>query len=337
MNKLELIKRNTQEIISEAELKKLLQSKKKPTAYVGYAPTGRIHIGYLFPLNKIVDFQKAGIEVTVLVADLHAYLDDRKTPWQKLRYRAEVYQKTIQSAIKVLGGDPRKIRFVIGSSFQLKANYFTPVLQMAGDITLARAKRAASEVVRFGNEPRLGGFLYPLMQTQDIVGLGADIAFGGIDQRGIYMLSREVLPEMNHKKPICIFTPLLPGLSGGKMSASVPESKVDLFDDPDAIKKKIGKAFCPIKQVEGNGVLAFIEAVMFPTLERRKKMLVINRPEKFGGNLEFKTYKELENAFKKGLHPMDVKNAMANFLINLLAPVRKDFSKRKDLLKKAYT
>jgi tyrosyl-tRNA synthetase len=334
--KFELIKRNTQEIISEKELKELLTKKKKPLLYIGYAPTGKIHIGYLFPLNKIIDFQKAGIEVSILIADLHAYLDDRKTPWDVLKWRSEYYKTIIKAGIKALGGDEKKIKFVIGSSFQLKPDYFTPILQMAGEVKLTRCKRAASEVVRFGDSPTLGGFLYPIMQTQDILGMKADISFGGVDQRGIYMLSREVLPNLGHKKPICIFTPLLPGLTGGKMSASIPESKIDLLDDSITIKKKLGKAFCPAKQTKNNGVLAFLENVAFPTLERTKKNLIINRPEKFGGNLEFKTYKELEQAFVNGLHPMDLKNAMAEFLDDVLSPIRKDFDKRKDLLKKAY-
>ncbi len=336
MDKFELIKRNTQEIVSETELKTLLKNKKNPNIYIGYAPTGRIHIGYLFPLSKIVDFQKAGLNITILIADLHAYLDDRKAPWDLLKWRSEYYKAIVKSSIKALGGDTNKIKFILGSTYQLKPDYFTPLLQMAGMVTLARCKRAASEVVRFGNEPKLGGFFYPLMQTQDIVSLKADIAFGGVDQRGIYMLSREVLPEFGLKKPTIIFTPLLPGLSGGKMSASVPESKIDLLDEPNILKKKIGKAFCPAGKIEGNGVLAFFESVIFPALERKEKILVIERPEKFGGNLEFKTYTELENAYKKGLHPMDVKNAMTNILTEMLAPVRKEFDKKKDLLKKAY-
>jgi tyrosyl-tRNA synthetase len=336
MDRFELIKRNTQEIISEKELRELLSKKKKPTAYVGYAPTGVLHIGHLFPLVKILDFLDAGFEFTFLIADLHAHVDDGKSSWDQLEARSKVYELLFKHGVKALGGDIRKIKVVKGSKFQLKSDYFTPLLRMSAETKLARCKRAASEVVRFGDSPTLGGFIYPLMQTQDVVALKADVAFGGIDQRGIYMLSREILPAFGHKKPICVFTPLLPGLTGGKMSSSIPESKISLIDSSKDIRRKLGKAFCPAKQVEGNGVLAFLKAVTFPTLERKKTSLVIQRPEKFGGNLKFKTYKELETAFVKGLHPMDIKNAMADFLIDLLAPVRKDFDKKKDLLKKAY-
>jgi tyrosyl-tRNA synthetase len=336
MNKLDLIKRNTQEIISEKELKELINKKKTPTAYIGYAPTGVLHIGHLMPFCKLIDLLEAGIEITLLIADLHAHLDDRKSHWDQLTSRSEVYELLFKNSIKALGGDIKKVKIVKGSTFQLKPDYFTPILKMSAEVTLARCKRAASEVVRFGNEPKLGGFIYPLMQTQDIVSLGADITFSGIDQRGIYMLSREILPEFGYKKPICIFTPLLPGLTGGKMSSSIASSKISLIDSEKEIKNKVAKAFCPAGQIKDNGVLAFFEYVIFPTLERRKKNLVIKRPEKFGGNLTFKNYLELKESFEDGLHPIDVKNVMADFLIDLLAPIRKEFSKKQDLLKKAY-
>jgi len=336
MDRLSLIKRNTQEIISESELQDLLKKKKRPSLYIGYAPTGRIHIGYLFPLSKVVDFQKADLDVTILIADLHAYLDDMKTSWDKLKYRSQYYEEIIRASVKALGGDPNKIKFPLGTSFQLNKDYFVPVLQMAVETTLARCKRAASEVVRFGNDPKLGGFTYPLFQTQDIIGTKSDIAFGGIDQRGIYMLSRELLPQFGHKKPICIFTPLLPGLSGGKMSASDPTSKIDLLDEPSELRKKIGKAYCPAGELKDNGVMAFFEAVIFPLLERQNKKLIIERPEKYGGNLVFENYNQLKNAYEDGLHPMDVKTAFADFLIEFTEPIRKEFSKKKDLLKNAY-
>ena len=74
------------------------------------------------------------------------------------------------------------------------------------------------------------------MQVEDVAALEIDVALGGIDQRGTYMLARDVLPEIGQRKPTCIFTPLMPGLKGGKMSASKPESKIDILDDFDEIK-----------------------------------------------------------------------------------------------------
>lgn len=334
--KFELVRRNTEEIVTEAELKKLL-ARGKPRAYIGYAPTGTPHVGYLVPVSKILDMVEAGIDFTFLVADLHAHLDDRKTPWELLDARSKVYEVGFKAVIRALGGDLRKVRFVRGSSFQKKPGYLIPVLRLAARVNLARARRAASEVVRFGSAPAVGGFIYPLMQTWDVVALKADIALGGIDQRGIYMLAREVLPEFGQKKPVCVFMPLLPGLSGGKMSASVPESKINLTDSPEEIRKKVSRAFCPAGSKENNGVLALFKYVVFPWLERHQKKLKISRPAKFGRDVIYKTYAELEEDFIAGnLHPADLKEALAQTLARLLEPVRKEFEKRKDLLKKAF-
>lgn len=329
--RIELIKRNTEEVVTEEELQALVK-KKKPTAYIGFAPTGRLHIGYYIPAIKIKDFIDAGFDVTFLIADLHAHLDDLKSPWQLLDARSKYYEEGIKAILKSLGADPRKVRFVRGSSFQKKEKYAEEMLRMAAMVTLSRAKRAAAEVVRFGEEPKLGGFIYPVMQALDVPFLKADVAFGGIDQRGNYMLARELLPELGYKKPICVFTPLLPGLTGaGKMSASVPQSKVDILEEEKETEKKIMEAFCP-KEVKDNGLLAFMNQVIF----RLRKEVRIERDAKYGGNVTFKSYEELEAAYISGkLHPMDLKKAAAREINSLLAVVRKEF-KNREIVKKAY-
>ncbi len=338
MNKLDLVKRNTEEIITENELSKLFSGKKKVKAYIGYAPTGRLHVGYSIPLTKIADLVEAGVDFTFMIADLHAHIDDRKSPWELLDARSKLYEIGLKALLKSLGANVSKIKFVRGSDFQKDSDYFIPVLRMAAETTLARAKRAASEVVRFGNTPNVSSFLYPLMQTWDVAALDIDIALGGIDQRGIYMLSREILPTLDKKKPVCIFTPLLPGLSCGKMSASVGESKIDLLDSPLDIRKKAKRAYCPAGSKKDNGVLMFFELVIFPWLERKKKNLDIKRPEQFGGNITYKTYADLEKDYlAEKLHPMDLKSAFADLLSEILEPVRKECSKHEALIKKAYS
>jgi tyrosyl-tRNA synthetase len=186
--------------------------------------------------------------------------------------------------------------------------------------------------VRFGEEPKLGGFIYPIMQALDVPHLKADVAFGGVDQRGNYMLARDFLPEIGYKKPICVFTPLIPGLvSGGKMSASIPQSKIDILDAEKDVTEKISNAFCP-PEVKENGLLAFSKHLIF----RTRKTVTVERDKKFGGNVTFKSYEELEKAYVAGkLHPMDLKKSVAKEINALLSTVRKEF-KRKDLVKKAY-
>lgn len=333
--KLELIRRGTEEIVSEEELLELFEEKDHPHAYIGFAPTGRMHVGYMIPVRKIVDFLKAGCKFTFLIADLHAYLDDNKAPWELLGARFEYYKAGVIGMLKAFGAPLDKVHFMRGSDFEFDRTYIEHVLQMVGDVTLNRAKRAASEVVRFKEDPKLGGFVYPLLQIEDVYALEADISFGGIDQRGIYMLGRDLAPRLDRRKYVCVFTPLLPGLTGGKMSASDPDSKIGLLDSSEDVAKKVNKAHCPQASKEGNGVLAFCEYVLFPHFADAGQDFVIERPEKFGGDLTIKSYEELERIYLADeLHPADLKGALSRELAVLLDIVQQHLDE--SLVKAAY-
>jgi tyrosyl-tRNA synthetase len=334
MDLYELVARNTQEIVREEELREIL-AKSKKTAYIGFAPTGRTHIGYCIPIFKITDFIRAGFEFTFLLADLHAYLDDEKTPWELLDARVEYYKQSVLGVLEGFGADTSKVHFVRGSNFEFERDYMVNVLRMVGDVTLNRSKRAASEVVRFKEDPKLGGFIYPILQIEDAASMGMDVALGGIDQRGIYMLGRELLEKFGRPKYTCVFTPLLPGLTGAKMSASDPASKIDLADPADVVARKLSKAHCPEGEVEGNGVLAFLKYVIFTHLTDQDKPFVIERPEKFGGTVEYRSYQQLEHDYvAKKLHPLDLKNALARELNSILEPCRKRLTPQ--LIARAY-
>lgn len=335
--RVDLIVRNTEEVVTREELKELLKEKEKPKAYIGDAPTGKMHTGHFITHRKIADFLRADFEFTVLLADLHAHLDDLKSPFELLNARSEYYKECIKGMMDATGVDWKDLNFVQGSEFELEEDYTLNVLKMAADTTLNRCRRAAAEVVRYGDNPKLGGFIYPLLQTQDVYALEADVAYGGIDQRGIYMLSREILPDLGYKKPICAFAPLLTGLTGGKMSASVKGSKIDLLDDPDTIHDKVMDAYCPAGEKEDNGILEHLEMLIMPILNSKDEKLIIERPEKWGGNLEYKDYEEVEEDFlNEELHPQDLKEAVAEELVDILEPIRDRFEGKEDLIEKAY-
>lgn len=144
---------------------------------------------------------------------------------------------------------------------------------------------------------------------------------------------------------------MVPGLKGSKMSSSDSGSKIDFLDAPSDVKKKLKDAFCIEGVVEENGVLAFVKAVLFPIsrlrqesqeLEEqikeqggRSKSLIlddapqgtlfsIQRPEKFGGNLHYSSYESVENDFAaKKLHPLDLKNGVADAINTLLEPIQR--------------
>jgi len=331
--KFELIKRNTAEIVQEDELLDLLKKKKQPVAYIGNAPTGRIHIGYFFWLSKVADFLKAGLKFKILLADVHAHLDDQKTPWELLDYRVEYYKETLTGMLEALGISTENLEFVRGSSFQLNKDYTMDMYRLSALNTFSRCKRAASEVVRFGDEPKLSGFIYPILQALDEEYLQTDIQFGGLDQRKILMFARENLPKLGYKARVEIMNPLMPSLSGGKMSSSDEKSKIDVLDSAEDVTRKIKQAHCVTGEVEGNGLLAFVKQVIFPL----KQKFTIERPEKFGGNSEYTDYQSLADDFAaKKVHPLDLKNSLAKELNELLDPVRKRLAKKKNLVAKAY-
>lgn len=333
--KLAIIKRNTEEIVTEKELIELIAKKKKPTVYLGTAITGRPHIGYFLWILKLADFLKAGFKVKLLLADLHGALDG--TPWNLLEKRYKYYSKIIPMMFRAIGSDIKDFEIIKGSDFQTKEAYQFNILKMSTIVSINDCKRAAAEVVKFGDNPKLSGLIYPIMQAIDEEYLKVDIQYGGTDQRKIFMFARENLPKIGYKSRIKVMTPMIPGLMGQKMSASDPKSKIDLADDEKTVKEKINNAYCEPGIIKDNGVLAFTKYVLMALKQDRGEKLVIERPAKFGGNLEFNTYEELEEAYKsKKLHPLDLKNTVANEINKLLEPFRRQKTEIETLAKEAY-
>ncbi|MCX6747095.1 MAG: tyrosine--tRNA ligase [Candidatus Pacearchaeota archaeon] len=319
--KIKLIKRNLGEIVTEEELKKLLKEKKKPVIYWGTAVTGKPSLAYFFPLLKLNDFIKAGFHVKVLLADLHGALDG--TPWHILERRYDYYKEAITQIFKALGTDFKNIEFVKGSEFQLAPEYSYDLLKMASMNSIHDCKKAAAEVVKLGDNPKLGGLIYPIMQALDEQYLGVDAQFGGLDQRKIFMFARENLPKIGYRRRIEVMNPIIQGLVGKKMSSSDSKSKIDLTDEEKTIKEKVNSAYC----VEGdsdNGIMEFLKYVIIILKEDKKEKFLIERPEKYGKNLTYSNYEEIEKAFiKKEIHPMDLKNAIAKEIISLLNKIDK--------------
>ncbi|MDD3083675.1 MAG: tyrosine--tRNA ligase [Candidatus ainarchaeum sp.] len=334
--KFDLISRNVEEILQEDQLKKLLENKKEPIVYLGTAITGRPHIGYFAWVLKLSDFLKAGFKVKILLADLHGALDN--CPWELLEKRYSYYVEVITGMFESVGADIKKIEFVKGSSFQMNKNYVHDLLKLSSFVSIHDSQKAASDVVKFGDNPKLSGLIYSLMQALDEVYLNADVQFGGRDQRKILVFARENLPKIGYEPRVEIINPLIPSLNqSGKMSASDPNTKIDLLDDKTVIQKKLNKAYCPEKEVNENGVLAFCKYVIFKKLENENKKFFVERPEKFGGNIEFLNYEELEKNFAEGkLHPMDLKLSLAKEIDLLLNPIRKKMENKKKLIEEAY-
>ncbi len=331
MEKLERLTQNTEEVVTVEELKTVLQ-KPKPKAYIGFEPSGVVHLGWKICTNKIKDFLACGFDFTVLLADWHAYINDKLGgDIEKIKLCGHY----MEDCFAAMGVDTSKVRFVYASNYVNDAKYWELVLKTSKATSVARVKRAM-DIMGRGEEDAekdLSKLFYPAMQVSDIFYLNLDVAYGGTDQRHAHMLARDVAKKIGRIPPVAMHTPLLTGLQAGgrmnpieaKMSKSKPETMISIHDTPDDVKKKMIKAFCPEKQIEGNPVLEMCKFVIFPDLDEKK--FLIERPEKFGGNLEFATYKELEDAFVSGLHPLDLKNATANHINKILEPIHAYFEK----------
>lgn len=328
-----LITRNLQEVLNGQIIKEILEKKERPLRiYWGTAPTGRPHCGYFVPMTKLADFLKAGCEVTVLLADLHAFLDNMKATLDTVKFRATYYEKVVKSLLKSVNVPIEKLHFVTGSSYQLTPEYTLDLFRLTNAVSQNDAKRAGADVVKQVANPLLSGLIYPLMQALDEEYLKCDAQFGGVDQRKIFVLAEENLPSLGYKKRAHLMNPMVPGLTqGGKMSASDPNSKIDVLEEPKQVKKKVNAAFCAPGVVEDNGLLSFIEYVVVPIHELKNGpdaefSFPIDRPEKFGGPITYTSFEQIVKDFKEEkLSPPDLKTGVSDCINSLLDSIRDDY------------
>ena len=250
--------------------------------------------------------------LSFFLADLHAFLNEKGT-LEEVRKIAD-YNRDCFIA---LGLDPEKTEFVYGTEYQLKPEYMLKILRMARNTTLNRARRSMDEVSRNAENPMVSQMIYPLMQAVDIADLHIDLAVGGIDQRKIHMLAREELPRLGLPAPVCMHTPLIPGLNGEKMSSS-KGNNIAVDEPAEDVQKKIISYVLPAGQVK-QSILAIFKYHIFPRLGP----ITVKRPAKFGGDVTYEKYEDLEPAFVSGaMHPQDLKKACAEYMIEILRPVR---------------
>lgn len=341
--KLALVKSQLQEVLREEILEDVILSQKRPLViYWGTATTGRPHCAYFVAMIKIAQFLRAGCKVKILLADIHGFLDNLKAPIELVQYRAQYYKFITQSLLKAVGVSLEQVEFVLGSSYQLTPEYTMDLFRLSSAVTEHDAKKAGAEVVKQVDNAPLSGLLYPLMQALDEQHLGVDAQFGGVDQRKIFALAQETLPRINYKVRAHLMNPMVPGLAGGKMSASDPSSKIDILDTADAVKKKLSKAYAAAKEVEGNGIISFIEYVLMPVSALKdpegKATFTIERRE--GKALVYHSIEELKQDYTEDkLTPQLLKAGATAALVDLLAPIQAEFQASEEwqeIEKKAY-
>ncbi|KAI4134243.1 MAG: hypothetical protein LQ347_001695 [Umbilicaria vellea] len=341
--KLALIYENLQEVLKADIIEDVIIKQNRPLViYWGTATTGRPHCGYFVAIIKLAHFLRAGCRIKILLADIHGFLDNLKAPIELVKFRAEYYRFVITSLLKAVNVPIDRLEFVLGSSYQLSAEYTMDLFRLSSVVTEHDAKKAGAEVVKQVANATLSGLIYPLMQALDEEYLGVDAQFGGVDQRKIFALAAEQLPKINYKERAHLMNPMVPGLAGGKMSSSDPDSKIDLLDSPEVVKKKLKKAYAVPKEVEGNGIVSFVEYVLLPVsaLKDGKGRFIIERREGEGEPLVYEDINTLKEDYKADrLTPQLLKSGVTNALSALLEPIQADFQASQDwqaVEKKAY-
>jgi tyrosyl-tRNA synthetase len=179
--------------------------------------------------------------------------------------------------------------------------------------------------------------------------MGINLAHAGMDQRKAHVIARDVASKMRvspllgedrHQiKPVCVHHPILLGLkkpsiwpppegdlsdywASMKMSKSDKNSALVVHDSEDEIRTKVRKAFCPPDSAQFNPILDWVRKLIFP---RDGEFRIARKPE-HGGELRFGAPDEVDEAFMSGkLHPADLKNGVADWLVETLEPARRAF------------
>jgi len=339
--KIELVKRKpTEEVVTEQVLREIFETYAHPKHYIGFEISGKVHLGTgLCTALKIKDFMQAGVKPTIWLADYHSYINGKLGgDIEKIRAIGKGYFK---HCFVSLGLPEDKVEYVLASEFY-DNDYWADVLRVAKETTMNRMLRCITIMGRKESDAVKSSFIfYPAMQAADLFGLEVQIAHAGMDQRKVHMLAHELAPKFGNRKFASVHGHLLPSLVGvqrmnptedevvdAKMSKSKPESAIFIHDSEDEVKKKIAKAYCPEKVAEGNPVFEIAEYLIL-----RDKPMKIERPAKFGGDLDIANAEELGKIYSEGkLHPMDLKGAVAKELVAMLKPCREYFAKNQEYL-----
>jgi tyrosyl-tRNA synthetase len=348
--RIDLVTRNTAEVITPQEISTLLETNDTPRAYWGFECSGLLHIGIgLVCTAKIKDMVNAGFDFTIFLADWHSWINNKLGGDMENIHTCGEYLKQIFTA---LGLTPDKVEFRWASDITDKVEYWEKVIRIAKSVSVKRTWRALPVMGRETSmtDIETAWVFYPCMQAADIFQMDLNVACSGIDQRKAHMLARDAAEKLKWTKPSCIHTPLLIGLQGSqtadqqfdenadlnveissKMSKSIPQSSILVHNTPEEIKAKIKNAYCPPKIVKANPILELVRLIIYP----EKDVLEIPRPTKYGGPETFESFESLANVYSEGkIHPLDLKNGVTEALTEILEPIREHFRRHPETLEK---
>jgi tyrosyl-tRNA synthetase len=354
-NTVDTITRHLDEVLTREDLAQLVETGTPLRHYIGFEISGKVHLGTgLVCMSKVKDFVDAGVECTIFLADWHSWINDKlggdRDVIRRIAY--DYFAEGLKASFRCVGGDPAKLNFLLGSDlYHNNDRYWETLVDVAKNTTLARMQRSITILGRReGESVDFAKMLYPAMQVADIFIQGVNIAHAGMDQRKAHVVARDVAAKMRTSplkdargrqiKPVCVHHPLLLGLkkpamwpppegdltdfwASMKMSKSDKSSALFIHDTEDETRAKVRKAFCPPEHVQFNPMLDWARKLIFA----RDGEFRIARTADHGGDLRFTSPEELDQSYVTGsLHPADLKNGIADWLVDALAPARQAFA-----------
>jgi len=241
---MELIRRGTEEIIQEEDLREKLALGRPLRVKAGFDPTAPdLHLGHTVLINKLRQFQDLGHVVIFLIGDFTGMIGDpsgksvTRPPLsrEEVLANAETYKEQV---FKILDPAKTEVRFNSEWMSELGADQ---LIQLAGKYTVARMLERDDFAKRYASEQAIAihEFIYPLVQGYDSVALEADIEFGGTDQKFNLLMGRTLQRHYEQTSQVCITVPLLEGLDGvQKMSKSLG-NYVGVTDAPGEMYRKL--------------------------------------------------------------------------------------------------
>jgi tyrosyl-tRNA synthetase len=323
--------------------------------YIGFEISGLVHIGTgIMSALRVRDLSKAGVKCHIYLADYHTYINKKLDGKLETieRVRKEYFEPTMRKCMELVGCKMENVVF-ISALESYKEDFWHLDLNVANNLTLSRVLKSISITgKKEGEDVNFSVLRYPVMQVADPFYFNIHIVQAGMDQRKAHVLMREVAYKLDVKnqidinglkvKPIAIHHNLLLGLGkpnpedleGSKMSKSKPDTALFVHDSIEEINRKFKKAFCPIIDVsqtaeeniklqELNPILDWCKNMIFPA----GLNISIDNSKNLNNNQKYIEYSSFEALFsdylKNKIHPSDLKQGVANCLIEWFSPIRK--------------
>jgi tyrosyl-tRNA synthetase len=235
---LEILRRGTIEILSEAELRKKLESGKRLRVKLGVDPTARdVTLGWAVVLRKLRDFQNLGHQAVLVIGDFTAMIGD---PSGKSKTRkqlsAEEVLANVEAVKKQFGKilDIEKTEIRPNSEWLGKMN-FEDVLRLCAKTTVARIMERDDFTKRWeAHQPiAMHELMYPLLQGTDSVALEADVELGGNDQKFNNLMGRQLQEASGQEPQVVVLSPLLVGTDGTEKMSQSLGNYISIVDTPN--------------------------------------------------------------------------------------------------------